>query len=150
MEKKKNRLRVEILNELKESLNLWKVIKGHEALSNEPWSQNVEILKVLDILTAYNNEYWKYPTLIYYNQHKNMPEFEKLFLKFLRKLCVMVLTRYLETPTINAIKSDIFKLDAAIIGNPEPEFFAGFKIRLQNPVPIHLSSHRQELWCVCF
>lgn len=131
MEKKKNRLRVEILNELKESLNLWKVIKGHEALSNEPWSQNVEILKVLDILTAYNNEYWKYPTLIYYNQHKNMPEFEKLFLKFLRKLCVMVLTRYLETPTINAIKSDIFKLDAAIIGNPEPEFFAGFK----NPAP---------------
>lgn len=127
MEKFKNRLKVSVIDDLASTLNLWKVIKGHETLANEPWSKNVEILKVLDILTAYNNEYWKYPTLIYYNQHKDNPEFEKLFIKFLRKLCVMVLTRYLESPTINAIKTDIFKLDAAIIGNSEPEFFAGFK-----------------------
>lgn len=127
MEKKKNRLKVAILDELKGSLNLWKVVRRHESIPGEPWSDNVEILKVLDILKDYNNEYWKYPTLIYYNQHKDKPNFEALFLKFLRKLCVMVLTRYLETPTINAIKSDIFKLDAAIIGNAEPEFEAGFK-----------------------
>lgn len=127
MEKKKNRLNVEILDELTESLNLWKVVRKHESISDEPWSDNVEILQVLDTLKDYNNEYWKYPTLIYYNQHKKNPNFEALFLKFLRKLCVMLLTRYLESPTINAIKSDIFKLDAAIIGNPEPVFEAGFK-----------------------
>lgn len=127
MEKKKNRLKVEILNELTDSLNLWKVIRKHEEISGEPWSKNMEILQILDTLKDYNNEYWKYPTLIYYNQHKNNSEFETLFLKFLRKLCVMIITRYLESPTINAIKSDIFKLDAAIIGNPEPTFDAGFR-----------------------
>lgn len=135
MEKKKNRLKVEILDELKESLNLWKVIRKHESIAGESWSNNIEILQVLDILKDYNNEYWKYPTLIYYNQHKNNPDFEVLFLKFLRKLCVMVLTRYLETPTINAIKSDIFKLDAAIIGNAEPEFEAGFKDAAPADIP---------------
>lgn len=135
MEKKKNRLKVAILDELKESLNLWKVVRRHELIPGEPWSDNIEILKVLDILKDYNNEYWKYPTLIYYNQHKDKPNFEALFLKFLRKLCVMVLTRYLETPTINAIKSDIFKLDAAIIGNAEPEFEAGFKTATQADGP---------------
>ncbi|MDE5773694.1 MAG: DUF262 domain-containing HNH endonuclease family protein [Muribaculaceae bacterium] len=135
MEKKKNRLKVEILDELTDSLILWKVVRRHESISGEPWSDNVEILKVLDTLKDYNNEYWKYPTLIYYNQHKNNPNFEALFLKFLRKLCVMVLTRYLESPTINAIKSDILKLDAAIIGNPEPGFEAGFKTAAQADAP---------------
>lgn len=130
MEKDKNRLKVEIIDKLAESLNLWKVIRGHEVLPNEPWSQNFEILKVLDTLTAYNNEFWKYPTLIYYNQHKSNPDFESLFLKFLHKLCVMVVTRYLESPTINAIKDGILKLDAAVIKTPEPDFFAGFKIEV--------------------
>lgn len=134
MEKKKNRLKADILNELKDSLNLWKVVRKHESIPGEPWSNNIEILQVLDTLKDYNNEYWKYPTLIYYNEHKNNPDFESLYLKFLRKLCVMVLTRYLETPTINAIKSDIFKLDAAIIGNPEPAFEAGFKASYEDGV----------------
>ena len=144
MEKKKNRLRVEILDELKGSLNLWKVVRKHESIAEEPWSDNVEIIQVLDILKDYNNEYWKYPTLIFYNQHKNNPDFETLFLKFLRKLCVMVLTRYLETPTINAIKSDILKLDAAIIGNPEPEFEAGFKtaVPADGPNPLIVTPPR--------
>lgn len=144
MEKKKNRLNVEILDELTESLNLWKVVRKHESISDEPWSDNVEILQVLDTLKDYNNEYWKYPTLIYYNQHKKNPNFEALFLKFLRKLCVMLLTRYLESPTINAIKSDIFKLDAAIIGNPEPVFEAGFKIAApaEGPNPLIVTPPR--------
>lgn len=144
MEKKKNRLQAAVLTELEESLKLWKVVRRHEIIPDEPWSQNIEILQVLDTLKDYNNEYWKYPTLIYYNQHKNNPEFEKLFLKFLRKLCVMVLTRYLETPTINAIKSDIFKLDAAIIGNPAPKFEAGFRTTApsEGPNPLIIAPPR--------
>lgn len=127
MEKGKNRLQTGIIDELSESLKLWKVVKGGESIEDETWSQNSDILKVLDILREYNNEYWKYPTLIYYNRYKKNPDFERLFLKFLRKLSVMLLTRYLETPTINAIKGDVFKLNNQIILTSEPSFFAGFK-----------------------
>ena len=126
-EKDKNRLNAEIIDTLAESLNLWKVIRKGEVLSNEPWSSNKDILKALDILVSYNNEFWKYPTLIFYNRHKNNPEFEKLFLKFLRKLCVLLVTRYLQAPTISAVKDSILKLNAAIIKTPEPDFIAGFK-----------------------
>lgn len=127
-EKDKNRLKIEIIDSLAESLNLWKVIRSREECDCELWSKNKDILKILDILTAYNNEFWKYPTIIFYNQHKNNSKFEYLFLKFLRKLCVLLVTRYLESPTINAVKDAILKLNAAIIQTPEPDFFAGFKI----------------------
>lgn len=130
MEKGKNRLTVDVIDKLAESLNFWKVVKGHEEIEGEPWSNNFEILKMLDVLSAYNNEYWKYPSLIFYNTHKNNPDFERLFLKFLRKLCVMLVTRYLETPTINAIKTDVFKLNVAVTKSPEPDFFAGWKVEL--------------------
>ena len=126
-EKSKNRLKPEIIDTLADSLNLWKVIRSGEILANESWSENKDILKALDILVAYNNEFWKYPTIIYYNQHKDDPEFEGLFLKFLRKLCVLLVTRYLESPSISAVKGTILKLNAAIIKTPEPEFVAGFK-----------------------
>lgn len=126
-EKSKNRLKPEIIDTLADSLNLWKVIRSGEILANESWSENKDILKALDILVAYNNEFWKYPTIIYYNQHKDDPEFEGLFLKFLRKLCVLLVTRYLESPSISAVKGTILKLNAAIIKTLEPEFVAGFK-----------------------
>lgn len=129
MEKGKNRLVPSIIDELSSELNLWKVINSHDALEDEPWSTNTDILQVLDCLTSYTNEFWKYPVQIFYNQYKGQDDFEESFLLFLRKLCVMLLTRYLEVPTLNAVKPDILKLDVQITGNSHPEFFAGFKIK---------------------
>jgi hypothetical protein len=143
-EKGKNRLQVGIVDSLIEDLKLWKVVNAHDELDDELWSKNIEILKALDILRSYNNEYWKYPTLIYYNTHKSNPNFEKLFLKFLHKLIVLLATRYLESPTISAVKSDIFKLNVQIIKSAEPEFFAGFKVEVptEGPNPLFIMPSR--------
>lgn len=143
-EKNKGRLKVEIVDKLIEDLNFWKVVNSHQELENEPWSKNVQILQALDILSNYNNEYWKYPSLIFYNTHKSDPDFESLFLKFLHKLIVLLVTRYLEAPTISAVKSDIFKLNVAIVKSPEPEFFAGFKVEIseKEPNPYFISPSR--------
>jgi len=143
-EKGKERLKVEIVSYLIEDLKFWKVVNGHEELEDEPWSKNIEILKALDILSKYNNEYWKYPSLIFYNTHKHNENFEKLFLKFLHKLIVLLVTRYLESPTISAVKSDIFKLNVQIVMSAEPEFFAGFKVELpaKSPNPYFVSPRR--------
>jgi uncharacterized protein with ParB-like and HNH nuclease domain len=127
LDKEHKRLNLEIIDKLVESLNLWKVVNSGVVLQDEPWSQNMEILQILDCLSSYTNEFWKYPVLIFYNCYKKDPLFEKLFLKFLRKLCVMLLRRYLETPTVNAVKSDILKLNVLITKTPEPEFSAEFK-----------------------
>lgn len=127
LDKNHDRLSVDVIDRLAENLHLWEVINGREPLDSEPWSQNMDICKILDCLSSYTNEFWKYPVSIFYMEHKDKEEFETMFLKFLRKLYVMLLTRYLEIPTINAVKSDILKLDVQIINNIHPDFYAGFE-----------------------
>ena len=126
LERVRNRLTADVIDILAESFLLWKVVNGRQAIESEAWSKNADIRKILDCLSSYNNEFWKYPVSIFYMEHKHKDNFEEIFLKFLRKLYVMLLTRYLDSPTISAVKGDILKLDVAIINNSHPEFSAGF------------------------
>ncbi len=121
-EKKFEKLRNPILMEdLKTILNIWNVVNNGEEIE-ESWSKNKEIKQMLDILTSYPNEFWKYPVVIYYLAHRDDDGFEVNFLTFLRKLSVELLTKYLMTPTINAVKADILKLNASIISTAKPVF----------------------------
>lgn len=127
LDKNHNRLTIDVIDDLADSLHLWEVVNGRESVDGEDWSQNMEVRQILDCLSSYTNEFWKYPVSIFYMEHKSNANFEEMFLKFLRKLYVMLLTRYLEIPTINAIKSDILKLNVQIINNVHPQFYAGFE-----------------------
>ena len=127
LEKGKNRLSADVIDSLTESLHLWEVVNGRNSIDAEPWSQNMDIRKILDCLSSYSNEFWKYPVSIFYMQYKQREDFECLFIKFLRKFLVMLLTRFLEAPTIRAVKGDILKLNARIINTYQPEFTAGFE-----------------------
>ena len=119
----KKLLEVNILDNLRKILNLWEVITdSKKTIENESWSENKDILKVLNILTSYPNEFWKYPVIVYYLSHRNKKNFEKSFLKFLRKLYVELLKKYIEIPTINAVKANILKLKAEIISSDKPVF----------------------------
>lgn len=117
----KKLLETDILDDLRKILNIWKVIDDYSKnrIENESWSKNKNILKVLDILTSYPNEFWKYPVIVYYLSHKDKKEFE---IKFLRKLYVELLKKYIEIPTINAVKANILKLNAEIINSDKPVF----------------------------
>ncbi|MDE6558110.1 MAG: DUF262 domain-containing HNH endonuclease family protein [Clostridia bacterium] len=112
----------DLMPNLSALLNLWKVINKQVVLTDEPWSQNKKILTALDILTSYPNEFWKYPVIIYYLVHRNAVDFEKNFELFLHKLNSELIAKYLVTPTINAVKSDILKLNAEIINTAHPKF----------------------------
>ena len=112
----------ELLDTLFIILNLWKVVNNGEELENEPWSKNAKIKQTLDILTSYPNEFWKYPVVIYYVCYRNEDDFETNFARFLNKLVMELITKYLLMPTINAVKPDILKLNAAIIASDVPVF----------------------------
>lgn len=111
-----------LLHNLAVILNLWLVITKKEIIIDEAWSQNKEIIKTLDILTSYPNEFWKYPVIVYYLSHRKEEHFERTFQLFLRKLLAELLTKYLITPTINAVKADIVKLNIEIIKSLMPKF----------------------------
>lgn len=110
-----------ILDDIRKIINLWEVIYNHNEIE-EKWSSNKNIIKILDILTSYPNEFWKYPVIIYYLSHRDEKDFEENFLIFLRKLFIELFTKYLESPTINAVKGDILKLNTEIINKNKPKF----------------------------
>ena len=103
-------------------LNLWKVINKGEEIEGEAWSKNNKIKQTLDILTSYPNEFWKYPVVIYYVCYRNEENFETRFARFLNKLLMELMTKYLMMPTINAVKPDILKLNSAIVASNIPIF----------------------------
>ncbi len=122
-----NRFKRLFANDLMENLsvilNLWIVVNRHREIEGEPWSVNTSIRQALDILNSYSNEFWKYPVIIYYLTHRDAVSFEKDFEQFLKRLIVALLTTYLVTPTINAVKSDILKLNVEIIESSKPKFY---------------------------
>ncbi len=71
---------------------------------------------------SYPNEFWKYPVINYYLAHRHDTAFDEEFLLFLNKLIGELMTRFILFPTINAVKSDIMKLNAKIVKDAHPDF----------------------------
>lgn len=111
-----------LMDELRTILNLWKVINTNHDILDETWDNNPKIRKALDTLVSYPNEFWKYPVITYYLSHRSDKDFDKEFLLFLNKLTGELMTRFLLFPTINAVKTDIMKLDAKIVKDAHPKF----------------------------
>ncbi|MFZ2347268.1 DUF262 domain-containing protein [Lactococcus raffinolactis] len=112
----------DIMENLNTILNLWIVINNRNAVDNEKWSENQEIKQILDALTSYPNEFWKYPVVIYYLHYHQNDTFEDEFLLFVKRLLAVLSARYIVTPTINAVKTGILNLNAEIIKSPQPKF----------------------------
>ena len=111
-----------LMDNLNIVLNLWKVINTHQDIPEETWCNDSEISKALDILTSYPNEFWKYPVIIYYLVHRKESNFNVEFLIFLHKLIAELMSRFILMPTINAVKTDIMKLNAKIVTSSHPVF----------------------------
>lgn len=123
----------ELLNDLSCLVEFWSVVNKRQVIDNEVWTQNSAILKVLDILSSYPNEFWKYPVIIYYLKYKDIPNFEEKYLTFLRRLTAELLARYIITPTINAVKQRILNLNAEIYHSDTPKFeFAAVEENLRD------------------
>ena len=103
-----------LLQNLRDILEFWEVVNCREAKESK-WTTNFSILSILDILSSYPNEFWKYPVIIYYLENKNSENFEELFLTFLRKLFVNLFKVYIVSPTINSVKTSILNLNSSIL-----------------------------------
>lgn len=110
-----------MLRNLRDILEFWEVVNCREVKESK-WTTNFSILSILDILSSYPNEFWKYPVIIYYLKNKNGDKFEELFLIFLRKLFVNLFKVYIVSPTINSIKASILSLNSSILHDETPNF----------------------------
>ena len=103
-----------LVQNLRDILEFWEVVNCRERKESK-WTTNFSILSILDILSSYPNEFWKYPVIIYYLKNKNSENFEELFLTFLRKLFVNLFKVYIVSPTINSVKTSILNLNSSIL-----------------------------------
>lgn len=110
-----------LVQNLRDILEFWEVVNCREAKESK-WTTNFSILSILDILSSYPNEFWKYPVIIYYLENKNSENFEELFLTFLRKLFVNLFKVYIVSPTINSVKTSILNLNSSILHDKVSNF----------------------------
>ncbi|UWD34534.1 DUF262 domain-containing protein [Mesomycoplasma molare] len=123
-EEKDANLHNKIIESLEKINELWHIIfKLHENLQDKnqkfKWTKNKNILKSLDILTFYPNEFWKYPVVNFFltNYDKlleNDDTTEKEFEIFLKKFSAWILLEYIDQPNINYIKPRIVQLNNLI------------------------------------
>lgn len=112
----------DLLDNLNKVLDFITILELREANESLSWSTNKDIMKSLDILYEYPNEFWKYPVITYYLKYNKKKDFEVRFTKFLHMLIVILTIRYIENPSVNGIKPDIVKLDVDIIKSIHPQF----------------------------
>ncbi len=67
----------------------------------------LETKQLLHCLKCYPNEYWKYPTTVFFFKHKDRCKDE--LPAFLKNLLAFLFVKFVENPTVNAIKDPIFQ-----------------------------------------
>lgn len=80
---------------------------------------NIKIETLLNILSRYPNEWWKYPCIVYYMIHGKENNFENNYIKFLQSLLKTLTIKYLEEPSISKIKPIVLKINQKAIKSIE-------------------------------
>jgi uncharacterized protein with ParB-like and HNH nuclease domain len=64
--------------------------------------------KYLHCLSCYPNEFWKYTTSVFFMKNMNSETFDVDFCKMLQKLIAFLFSKFIDAPSVNAIKDDIY------------------------------------------
>lgn len=111
-----------LLDDLFLLLRLRKVIRKATPIDDESWSVNPQILKMLNILSFYPNEFAKYPINTFYLVHHKTATFDYDFEVFIKRLSRDLILRFVLHPSVNAIKPMVIKANVAIVRNSRPSF----------------------------
>ena len=84
---------------------------------NHPYC-TLQSKKYIQCLCAYPNDYWRYPTTVFFMKHKDSSTFKDDFELFLKQLVAYLFVKYIEQPSVNAIKIPVFNFcsDIANLG----------------------------------
>lgn len=106
-----------LLEDLKIVANFWveyDSLISNKHINHDSIFMNDEIKKLLHLFNFYPNDFWKYPTTVYiYKNSKNLLDISE-FTTFLNKMLKFLLVRFIKNPTVNEIKTAIYKLCVAI------------------------------------
>ena len=96
-----------LMDDLDKLATFWQAINKKD-LDFENKKISLEAYKYLHCLHCYPNEYWRYITSVFYLTKKDDSNFREIFPKFLKRLTAFLYVKFIENPTVNAIKGDTF------------------------------------------
>ena len=95
----------------------------------------------LHCLSCYPNEFWKYATSVFFMKNKDSQTFETDFENTLQKLIAFLFAKFIEQPSVNAIKDDIYNSCISLNANNELQYrFALNEELLSQKIDNHSSS----------
>lgn len=95
----------------------------------------------LHCLSCYPNEFWKYATSVFFMKNKESQTFETDFENMLQKLIAFLFAKFIDQPSVNAIKDDIYNSCISINTNNELQYrFALNEELLSQQIDNHSSS----------
>ncbi len=115
-----------LIEELASLCEFWVAINKREDNFND---KNIPFnaKKYLHCLSIYPNEYWKFTTSVFYHCNKNENDFSEKFVDFLKKITAFLISKFIERPSVNAIKSDIYNSCINIYENKSLNFAYNIK-----------------------
>jgi uncharacterized protein with ParB-like and HNH nuclease domain len=84
------------------------------------FSTKVDIL--LHCLSCYPNEFWKYALSVFFMKNKDSKTFEKDLENMLQQLIAFLFAKFIEQPSVNAIKDDIYNSCISLNTNNELQY----------------------------
>lgn len=120
-ENKYNRLKDDaLMKEIMALANFWLYLnKGIESDEESKYIISTETRKFLHCLACYPNEYWKYATSVFFMKNRYSETFDADFCSMLKKLTAFLFVKFIDSPTVNAIKDDIFAACVSLNSNNE-------------------------------
>jgi len=100
-----------IMEDILELAFFWREINSgivHDQEAKRTYTISKDARKYLQCLGSYPNEFWKYAVTTYFHKNKENTEFEKSFEDLLKQLTAFLLAKFIEFPTVNKIKDDIY------------------------------------------
>ena len=109
-----------LMSEIMILAEFWRYVNvGIEPDEEVNYSISIEARKYLHCLSCYPNEFWKYTTSVFFLKNKESETFDQDFIIMLKKLVSYLLAKFIEAPTVNAIKDDIYAACISLNNNNE-------------------------------
>lgn len=112
-----------LMNEIMDLAFFWRFINTEiEPEIEYSYSISKKAKIHLHCLSCYPNEFWKFATSVFFMKNKNSNNFDYEFEKMLRKLVAFLFAKFIEQPSVNAIKDDIYNSCILLNTNNELQY----------------------------
>ena len=115
-----------IMTDIMDLALFWRYINYNIKPDEVTYDISNETRKYLQCLSHYPNEYWKYVISVFFMKNRESQSFDEDFQMVLKELLSFLFVKFIEKPTVNAIKDDVFNAYISLENNNKLKFDYSF------------------------